>query len=135
MFWRALLLWKVNSLKSNCALIHYASNWKCMKIKALKFNLSLGSIKIYASKITRYTVAYCKAVQAHFISTYPMDWVCFCHLLETLHCCLCPSESYNLHITRLCWLCWLCWLIMLYISSNRVSLYYIIHVIRNVKVW
>ena len=30
------------------------------------------------------------------VSTYPVDWVCFCHLLKTQHCCLCPSGSFNL---------------------------------------
>ena len=30
------------------------------------------------------------------VSTYPVDWICFCHLLKTLHCCLCPSGRYNL---------------------------------------
>ena len=29
------------------------------------------------------------------ISTYPVDWVCFCHLLKTQHCCLCPNGRYN----------------------------------------
>ena len=29
------------------------------------------------------------------VSTYPMDWVCFCHLLNTQHCCLCPGGSFN----------------------------------------
>ena len=27
--------------------------------------------------------------------TYPVDWVYFCHLLKTQHCCLCPNERYN----------------------------------------
>ena len=30
------------------------------------------------------------------VSTYPMDWVCFYHLLKTQHCCLSPSGKYNL---------------------------------------
>ena len=29
------------------------------------------------------------------VSTYPMDWVCFCHLLNTQHCCLCPYGSFG----------------------------------------
>ena len=29
------------------------------------------------------------------VSTYPVDWVCFCHLLKTQHCCLCPSGRYT----------------------------------------
>ena len=29
------------------------------------------------------------------VSTYPVDWVCFCHLLKTQHCCLCPNGRYN----------------------------------------
>ena len=27
------------------------------------------------------------------VSTYPMDWVSFCHLLKTQHCYLCPIEG------------------------------------------
>ena len=27
------------------------------------------------------------------VSAYPMDWVCFCHLLKTQECCLCPNRS------------------------------------------
>ena len=30
------------------------------------------------------------------VLTYPIDWVCFCHLLKTQHCCLCPIGRYNL---------------------------------------
>ena len=26
---------------------------------------------------------------------YPVDCVCFCDLLKTQHCCLCPNGSYN----------------------------------------
>ena len=29
------------------------------------------------------------------VLTYPMDWVCFCHLLNTQHCCLCPYGSFS----------------------------------------
>ena len=30
------------------------------------------------------------------VSTYLVDWVCFCHLIKTQYCCLCPSGRYNL---------------------------------------
>ena len=30
------------------------------------------------------------------ISAYPMDCVCFCHLLKTQHCCLCSNARYDL---------------------------------------
>ena len=30
------------------------------------------------------------------VLSYPVDWVSFCHLLKTQHCCLCPNERYNL---------------------------------------
>ena len=30
------------------------------------------------------------------ISAYPMDCVCFCHLLKTQHCCLCSNGRYDL---------------------------------------
>ena len=29
------------------------------------------------------------------LSTYPVDWVCLCHLLKTKHCFLCPNGRYN----------------------------------------
>ena len=29
------------------------------------------------------------------VLTYPMDWVCLCHLHKTKHCWVCPSERYN----------------------------------------
>ena len=32
------------------------------------------------------------------VSTYPMDWVCFRHLLKTQHHCLCPNGRYNLQL-------------------------------------
>ena len=30
------------------------------------------------------------------VSTYPVVCVCFCHLLETEHCCLCSIRRHNL---------------------------------------
>ena len=30
---------------------------------------------------------------------YPIYCVCFCHLLRTQHCCLCPNGRYNLLLT------------------------------------
>ena len=29
------------------------------------------------------------------VLTCPVDWVPFCHLLKTQHCCLCPYERFN----------------------------------------
>ena len=29
------------------------------------------------------------------VSTYPEDWVCFCHVLKTRYCCLCPNRRHN----------------------------------------
>ena len=29
------------------------------------------------------------------VLAYPVDCVCFCHLLNTQHCCLCPNGRYN----------------------------------------
>ena len=29
------------------------------------------------------------------VSTYPVDWICFCHLLTTQHCYLCSNRRYN----------------------------------------
>ena len=29
------------------------------------------------------------------VSTYPVEWVCFCHLLKTQNCCLCPNGRHN----------------------------------------
>ena len=29
------------------------------------------------------------------VSTCPVDWVPFCHLLKTQHCCLCPYGRFN----------------------------------------
>ena len=29
------------------------------------------------------------------VLTYPVDWVCFCYLLKTQHCCLYPNVEYN----------------------------------------
>ena len=29
------------------------------------------------------------------VSTYPLDSICFCHLVKTQHCSLCPNGGYN----------------------------------------
>ena len=30
------------------------------------------------------------------VSTYPVNWICFCHLLKTQYCCLCPITHLQL---------------------------------------
>ena len=58
--------------------------WPCQTTKVHYWVCEAIDKDVSSARLLQMTVLIC-----------PVDWVSFCHLLNTQHCCLCPNGGYN----------------------------------------